>query len=460
MSASAIEVNFDGLVGPTHHYGGLSHGNVASMTHGGAVSNPRAAVRQGIAKARWFAERGMPQGFLPPHERPFLPALRALGFTGSPAAAIEAAWSASPLLLSRLSSASPMWTANAATVSPSADSADGRVHVTPANLGAMLHRSIEAPTTARALKAWFPEGAHFAHHEPVPYGGGLGDEGAANHNRLAPEHGAPGVQVFVYGGSALTPLAGPERFVARQALEASEAVARLHRLEPARTLFIQQSPEAIDAGAFHNDVVAVSNGRVFLYHEKAFADRAGFESAVRRSCEAAGFEPVLIMVRQDEVPLADAVASYLFNSQLVSLPAGGEGDAGMALILPQHVADTPSAKAWVDGALGSNGPIREAHYVDLHQSMANGGGPACLRLRVVLTEVERAAMPGWEVLAPGGRPSESLFGDLDAWAQRHYRDRLTAEDLRDPLLYEEGCRALDELTQILRLGALYDFQRD
>ena len=41
------------------------------------------------------------------------------------------------------------------------------------------------------------------------------------------------------------------------------------------------------------------------------------------------------------------------------------------------------ARAFLDRLLAGNGPVHRVVPVDVRQSMANGGGPACLRLRVV-----------------------------------------------------------------------------
>lgn len=448
------EVNFDGLVGPTHNFAGLAHGNVASMAHGGRVSHPREAALQGLAKMKALADLGLPQAVLPPHERPDLAALRACGFTGSDAAVLRTAGRAAPGLLAACSSASAMWVANAATVTPSRDSGDGRVHFTPANLAAKLHRSLEPPQTARALRAIFRDPARFTVHDPVPGHGALGDEGAANHTRLAPGHDAPGLHVFVFGYSALGRAGlrpGPKRFASRQALEASEAVARRHGLAADRTVFLQQNPAAIDAGVFHHDVIGVGHEHVFLCHEQAFA--AGLRpvladlrrrfARLRRGAELA---PVIVSTRQ--VPLADAVRSYLFNSQLVTLAPGR-----MALIAPADCRRVPRVHAYLEELVAAGRtPIREVRYFDLRQSMHNGGGPACLRLRVVLTATERAVLP------PGVWINDETYPRLVAWVQRHYRARLHPRDLADPALRTENRRALDELTRLLGLGSIYPFQ--
>src|SRR5436305_2780277 len=189
-----------------------------------------------------------------------------------------------------------MWAANAATVSPAPDTADGRCHLTVANLATMPHRSHEWPGTLAQLRLAFADPA-FAVHAPVPPP--FGDEGAANHMRLCAGHGAPGVEVFVYGVSG-----GP--FPARQHEEASRAVARLHGLNPARTLFVRQSEAAIAAGAFHNDVVAVANEHVLFAHEQAFADKETFYTDLRRLLP----EVEIVEVPAAVVSLADAVKSY------------------------------------------------------------------------------------------------------------------------------------------------------
>ncbi|MGQ9370648.1 N-succinylarginine dihydrolase [Azospirillum sp. A39] len=445
---TAVEANFDGLAGPTHNHAGLSWGNVASTGNARRLSDPRAAARQGLAKMRLLAARGHVQGVLPPHERPHLPTLRALGFAGGDAAVLEAAWRADPNLVLACSSAAAMWTANAATVSPSADTADGRLHLTPANLVAMPHRAIEAEVTARVLRALFPDERRFAHHPPLPAHAAFGDEGAANHTRLAAGHGAPGVEVFVYGRRAFGGGPAPARYPARQTREASAAVARRHGLDPARTVFAQQAPALVDAGAFHNDVVAVGNGTVLLHQEDAFVDTPAVLAELRQALAATGAELTAIAVPAARVPVETAIRSYLFNSQLLD-----RADGGMLLLLPVECREEPAVAAWVDELLASGGPVREALHVDLRQSMRNGGGPACLRLRVVLTEAERAAASQAAFLDDG------LATALEGWIDRHYRDRLAPEDLRDPRLLDESRTALDELSGLLRLGPVYDFQR-
>lgn len=350
-----VEINFDGIIGPSHNYAGLSLGNLASANNAGEVSYPRAAALQGLAKMRHNLALGLAQGFLLPLPRPNHRFLDALGLDqGQDRRLLAAAWSASS-----------MWTANAATVSPEPDTTDGRCHLTAANLVTMPHRSQEWPDTVRQLQLAFADPEHFRVHDAVPPC--FGDEGAANHMRMCASHDAPGLEIFVYGRSG-------GAFPARQHEQASRAVARLNRLPAERALFVEQAPEAIAAGAFHNDVVAVANERVLFTHEQAFADPEGTYAAIRAKLP----EAEIVVVPASAVSLADAISSYLFNAQLLTLP-----DGEMALVIPSEAWEHPRVRAWLDGMLAGNGPIRQVLPVDVRQSMANGGGPACLRLRVV-----------------------------------------------------------------------------
>jgi succinylarginine dihydrolase len=444
----AREANFDGLVGPTHNYAGLSFGNVASLSNANQVAQPRAAALQGLAKMKALADLGVPQAVLPPLARPAVPVLRQLGFAGSEEAVLATVARDAPALLAQCSSASSMWTANAATVSPSADTADGRVHLSVANLTAKFHRAIEAPETLRVLEAVFPDRARFAVHPALPSHPLLGDEGAANHTRLCASHGEPGVEVFVYGRAALDPSApAPTRFPARQSREASEAIARRHGLDARRTLFVQQNPAMIDAGVFHNDVISVGSLGTLLYHEEAFLDTDTHLEALRGLLGDA-FRPV--RVASAAVPVRDAVASYLFNTQLVEVP----GRDGLTLIAPLECEETPSVRAFLAETVADpDSPITAVHTMDLRQSMRNGGGPACLRLRVALTDAEHGAV------APGVWINDATYAALVAWVERHYRPTLSAAELADPTLWSEVEVALDALTAVLGLGAIYPFQQ-
>jgi succinylarginine dihydrolase len=414
---SLIEINFDGIIGPSHNYAGLSLGNLASTHNAGHVSQPRAAALQGIDKMRANLGLDLAQGIFVPHPRPDRAWLAELGTT------IE---EAEPALAANAMSASAMWAANAATVSPAPDTADGKCHLTVANLRTMPHRSHEWPATLAQLRLAFGGGG-FDIHGPVPPA--FGDEGAANHMRLAPRHDEPGVEVFVYGVSG-------GAFPARQHLEASKAIARRHQLDPSRVIFAQQSEEAIAAGAFHNDVVAVANERVLFAHEQAFADNDAVVEAL--AAKVPGFE--YVEVPAAEVPLTDAIRSYLFNAQLVT-PPGGEP----TLIVPTEARETASVWQWIERHLAGNGPIRGVEVVDVRQSMANGGGPACLRLRVVADP--QSVDPRFIVDAP----------KLDRIAEvvrRHWPEAIHIDDLQQPALIADIERARAALLQALDMSEL------
>lgn len=445
---NAYEVNFDGLVGPTHNYSGLSYGNVASTGNQNAVSNPRLAAKQGLAKMKALADLGFKQGVLAPQERPDVASLRRLGFTGSDADVITRAAKEAPAILAAATSASCMWTANAATVSPSADTADGRVHFTPANLNNKFHRSIEHPTTRRVLKGMFNDESRFVVHEALPAQMHFGDEGAANHTRFCAEYDAPGVEFFVYGASAFDmSQPRPDRFPARQTLEASQAIARLHGLSEEGVVYAQQDPATIDKGVFHNDVISVGNRNVLFHHEKSFANQAAVLNELDRKLAARGGQFIAIEVPEAQVSVEEAVKSYLFNSQLLS-----RADGGMIIVVPEECRNIERVWTYLQKLSTSGGPIGEVRVFDLKQSMQNGGGPACLRLRVALNENEIAAVN------PKVMMNDGLFATLNDWVERHYRDRVAPADLADPQLLVECRTALDELTRILGLGSVYPFQ--
>ena len=444
--SDAVEINFDGLVGPTHNYAGLSEGNLASARNRDMIARPREAALQGIGKMRRLRALGLSQGVLPPHERPNVTWLRSLGFTGSDRDVWARAWEGEPNVARAALASSAMWAANAATISPSADCSDGKLHASVANLQTMLHRLIEGEQTERTLRCLLPDEARFAVHAALPAHDALSDEGAANHMRMTASLGAAGVEIFVYGRRASEPRSG---FPARQTLEACHAVARRHALDPGRTVFVKQAPEAIDAGAFHNDVVAVAHERALFHHEDAFADKAGLYADVR--AKADGFEPVFVEVPRARVGLDDAVSSYLFNSQLLCLP----GEASLTLIAPTEVRENNKTAEFVREMIAApNAAIGRVEYVEVRESMRNGGGPACLRLRIVMTAQERAAA------AQGFFLDDALATKLEAWVVKHYREELAPADLGDPNLVDETQAALDELTRILPLGAdFYPFQR-
>ncbi|KEQ19147.1 N-succinylarginine dihydrolase [Endozoicomonas numazuensis] len=446
--SKTVEANFDGLVGPTHNYAGLSLGNIASTSNQSAPSNPKQAALQGLAKMKALHDMGLVQGVLAPHERPDVYTLRKLGFSGSDEQVLAQASQQAPKILAACGSASTMWTANAATVSPSADTTSGTVHFTPANLCSKFHRSIEHETTGNILKAVFSSEKHFTHHPALNSTSHFGDEGAANHTRFCQNYGEAGVEFFVFGQYSFDDSKpAPLRYPARQTMEASQAIARRHQLNTSRTVFAQQNPEVIDQGVFHNDVIAVGNRNVLFCHEKAFLNQAQVYNDLKTAYGHDDF--CIIEVPESQIRVETAVNSYLFNSQLLST-----SDNNMTIVVPSDCQSDRQVTAYLEELVASNNPINDVKVFDLRQSMNNGGGPACLRLRVVLTPEELSATNQACLM------NESLYSTLCQWVEKHYRDRLKETDLADPQLLVESRTALDELTQILKLGSVYQFQKN
>jgi len=336
-----------------------------------------------------------------------------------------------------------MWAANVATVIPSSDSVDGRCHVVVANLVATPHRALEGAARVAMLRQLFRDPARVVVHDPLPPNPVLSDEGAANHCRLGASPADRGWHLFVYGRAPDTPQRDlPRAFPARQTSEASMAVARLGQLHLDRGVFVRQHPRAIDAGAFHNDVVMVGDGARLLLHEYCLVEQARVVRTLQQEFPALRVSEVA----QRDLSLRRAVTSYLFNSQLLRT------SQGYVLLAPVQSSSGAAARViqrWLE-----EGVLAQVLFQELDQSMAGGGGPACLRLRLPLTHDELAT------LAPGVRLDAARLQRLEAWVDQYYRETLTSADLADPALLRETQEALDALTQILELGAMYSFQRE
>ena len=434
----AVEINFDGLIGPTHNYAGLSHGNVASELHQNQVSHPKKAALQGLAKMQSVASIGGVQFFLPPLEKPNFDLLRKLGFCGDEAQMIQSCANSNPVLVSSIYSAAAMWTANAGTVTPSCDSSDGKFHFTPANLSRTWHRAFDHIAMRDVMRQIFSDTDRFSIHDALPSPHAISDEGAANHTRLCQSHGQRGLHLFTFGFDPFHhDLPKPKKFPPRQSRLACEAIARRHGIQD--FFLIQQSPEAIDAGVFHNDVISVGNENVLLAHEKSYLDQPLVFDAVSKFFDRNGGEFIAFEFSESDLPLADAIGSYFFNSQIVTRP-----DGKMTLVCPQEVKENPAASRCAQRVIEGIGPIDQVRYFDLRQSMNNGGGPACLRLRVVVTEEEL------DRLDSRFRLDDDKADRLGNWIESNYRDQLTQQDLADPELAIESKRAIAELNKLLK----------
>jgi len=438
---TAMEINFDGMIGPTHHYGGLAQGNLASQENQGLVSHPRRAALQGLAKMKLLYDLGVPQGIFPPQHRPHWGFLSRHGYSGTPGEVITRVFQERRDLLSIAYSASAMWAANAATVSPSADTADGRVHLTPANLVSTPHRVLESEETAGLLRKIFHDRRHFAVYDSLPHDEILADEGAANHTRFCRTHADPGVELFVYGKDFDTSQGpAPVIFKARQSRQACERIAAMHDLSERRRVFAQQSPEAIDAGVFHNDVIAVGNENVLLCHEQAYVDQQTVLDQIQSAMQG---ELLIREVTVEELSIRDAVTSYFFNSQLVTLNVGAASSRRMLLLCPVECEAHPGVRRVIDSLIDSKFPIEDVRFVDVRESMQNGGGPACLRLRVVLTDAERETLGGNVLFTP------ELHDTLVKIVSTKYRESLRLEDLAEPGFAEEAIAVVDEIQAVL-----------
>lgn len=442
--SNAIEANFDCLVGPTHHFGGLSLGNLASTSNKARLAKPKMAALQGLKKMRFLSQKGFVQGILPPHPRPYLKGLRNLGFCGSDQEIIKNAIKNMPQIFKSLCSSSFMWAANAATVSPKWDSRDQKTHITVANLSTMFHRSIEHEFAYSVFKKIF-SAEQFMVHEALLAHDLFSDEGAANHNRLSPTHGQKGLEIFVWGKESSQLLQKTRVFVARQSALANEALIRRHALDPKYALNIEQNPEAIDAGAFHNDVVAVSNENVFLCHEKAFSNQKKTLDLIQERYQKLFVkDPFIIEVKEQDLSLADTVKSYLFNSQLLT-----KKDGSMLLFSPADCLNGPAEKV-IRNICNADNPINEVEFFDISESMANGGGPACLRLRMVLDQHDLASIG--HVLF-----TEEIFEKLSAIIEKYYVDELTIEHFYESSFLENCRDALNEMAKTLGLSSIYEF---
>lgn len=436
-------LNLDGLTGPNHNYAGLALGNLASKQHQGESSSPRAAALQGLEKMWRLHQLGIPQGIIPPQTRPDLALLYAAGFRGSPEQLLQQAWKRAPRLLEACYSASAMWAANSATVTASVDSQDARLQLTPANLISSLHRSRESADNGLFFRRCFASSNYFHHHPPLPAQASFADEGAANHCRLSDPNSDQALNLFIYGREESAEHTA--RYPARQSRLACESILRSHQLKGGRSLLIRQNPEAINHGAFHNDVVAVGFRNLLLLHQQAFASQPDLLGEIRKACQTWQSPLYIFEVSNDELTLDEAVSSYLFNAQLVPI-----SENEIMMLAPEECREHPKALQVCQRILDEDNPVSDIEFIDLRQSMNNGGGPACLRLAIPITEQELTQVH------PGIMMSEPLYSELQLWICAHYRDRLTREALLDPQLISEIETALESLSKLLKLPGLYD----
>lgn len=447
------EINVDAIVGPSHHFGGLGVGNVASLEHQLQPSNPRQAALEGLNKAKLLHDSGLTQLLLPPPPRPRLDWLAQVGFgvesVGPLQEQLVAAYQQAPRALSAAFSSSFMWAANAATFAPSCDTSDGKLHLTPANLISSWHRGVESLERTEQFRMLFASLPNVQVHDALPAIFPLRDEGAANHMRLSDPGGAKGLHVFVHGSDESAGSANAQCFLPRHTRAASESLARLHKLDPERTFFLHQHPKAVDAGVFHNDVIAMSHLGLLVHHEFAFMDAdEDLDRLEQQYAKHCGQDLQRIVIRQQDLSLEDAVRSYLFNSQLALVDGADKnpGDPAMQIICPRQCETIPSAKNVLQALIDDPGvPIQRVRFVDLNESMANGGGPACVRLRMSLTTEEQGQLDRRFCL------DEQLYERLSAAIEQSYPDHVTLKVLSEPQFCEQVERATSAIYQAMHL---------
>jgi len=444
------EISLEGLPGPSHSFGGLAYGDFAAMASAGKTSRPRLAAQQCLRKIRRLVQAGVPVMIMPPHERPAVWFLRRIGYRGSDSAIIEAVGHSAPWLLPVIYSSAGMWCANSATAVPAVDASDGRCHVIVANLAANLHRSLEPEFVERILGRALPERAGFAVHPGLPCHTTFWDEGAANHVRLS--SGGAGIHLFAHGRKARHDIwkhaTEGGSIIGRQTDEASYAVARLGQLPLERTVFFQQNQRVIDGGVFHNDVICMSVGTALIVHEWAFDDWHNVRGELlRRADEAHVGDVRIVEIPASDVSVEECVKTYLFNSQLVTLPAGG-----VLMLCPVACQESAATRAAIDRMQHELRDLRiVSEFVDLEESLANGGGPACLRLRIAVNDAQLSEL----------RPAlvdASLLDELETAIGVAYREMLTLRDLEDPGFGEECKVTLERISRLLGYDNVYSFQ--
>lgn len=433
-----FEINFDGLVGPTHFYGGLSPGNVSSANHKNQISNPKKAALQGLEKMKLLMDLGIKQAIIPPHPRPLFNVLERLGFQKN-MDGFNALIDLNPDLASACFSAASMWTANIGTITASVDSADNRIHITPANLMSNFHRSLEIIYSPEILKKIFPK----AIHHPTSLMS-IPDEGAANVMRLSDLNYDEAIHVFVFGRSVFCRKNKTRQYPCRQSKEAFEIIAHRHHLDQSKVLFIEQNAEAIDQGVFHNDVIATSYQNILIFHEKAFRRSAETIEDIK-ACysDVCGIPLQCIEIHESDIFVGEAVSTYLFNSQIVRSP-----NQGLVMIAPNECQDHVQARVVIEKNILSNTEINKVYYVDVSQSMRNGGGPACLRWRAVVDESELSAILPTVIL------NDKKYEELVNWVKLNYVEELTLETLIDPKFLEHNEKILKDLYALLNIDIL------
>lgn len=508
---SLIEVSLEGLPGPTHHFGGLAYGNLHAMAHAKTESSPKRAALESLAKMSLLLKLGVEVLFMPPQLRPNGAFLSDMGFRGSLMEQLQRAYNDAPTLFLASLSSSFMWTANAATITASCDSQNGKVHITPANLLSQIHRATETATVARFFETYIAS-ENVIVHPPLP--APFADEGAANLIRLEDSDGQ-GHYLFAYGRSLVETLAQPQKFPARQTREACEAIVRRHGLSPNRVQYVQQHPDAIDAGVFHQDVVAFGHQGTLVAHERAYGplcsaspnkegerffqgasplephqgtrsleipkgalplgtpegasllgsrgqgaapqgepEGAALGSDLPFPGEGLGMGPRMVSttarhpntllgpgfktveIPEKEIPLADLVASYLCNGQIIT-----DRDQRRIFLAPARCQHIPTVTQWLNQNITRFAD--DLRYIPVEESLKNGGGPACLRLRMPVTAQE------YQQIHPAIKLTPAKIEQLEHLVNSLYPDRFHPTDILEEACLDQCVRAVAAMNKEL-----------
>ena len=347
------QVFIDTIPGPTNHFGGHAVGNIASMNSKNNILNPQKAALEWLEKVKKVAMIGGNQFVLPPQRRPLTHKKKTLTQSDI--------------------SSSFIWMANAGLFIPRIDTQLENNQFIPANMKQSEHRNIEHPFHQYWLKKILKY-SKCNFHKILD----INDEGSANSIRLWHKKNQCGVNIFVYG----KPNA---RYPIRQSKSSCEKIINITK--PRHYILLEQTKEAIDAGVFHNDVIAFGFKNTIICHEKAFSNQKQELKKLKKIFTNSLNAPLnIVEIANNSLSLNAAVKTYLFNSQVIEINNKFE------LICPIEVKENPNSykitEKWV-----TNGLFNKVHFVNIKSSLKNGGGPACLRLCLYLNDNEVKKIP-------------------------------------------------------------------
>ncbi len=409
------QIFVDGIIGPTYHYGGMAVGNVLSQAHKHQESYPKKAALEGLEKMNQVRQLGCLQYVLPPLCKDVDRLLSLWGYEqGDMTSRLKALGYAHPYYLSALFSGASAWVANSCHITPSCDALDGICHITPANLVSCFHRHLDVDGYRDFLHQLFLNDELFQIYDPLPVV--YTDEGMANTIRLSGGNEL-GLYLHVYGKTLSQRFT--RTFPARQTKEAFDRICYTHKRQD--SMDIQQSPFAIDAGVFHNDVIAFGSHNLLVLHEHAFDNQVDVLNSITDRYQSKYGEPLHVYEVSNEVlSLDEAVHTYFFNSQLILVEKNT-----FHLLIPSRAMSHSGVKKSLKRLSKLKGLSITVHEVSCEESIKNGGGPACLRFFSVLNKAEHKAINSKFLL------TDEMYEQWFQFIQTHYPDTLSFDDLKD-----------------------------